>query len=185
MADTVVQLYFTTYRRRLLPRRSLSLFLSVSEPLRSGEHRKRSSHRPLLPKVPFLQIQTWTPQQPLRTGTTNHNHKPNRSLSIQTFSGRTPYHRSLVLCHPSWTRCLMSMLLCFQLSLGGGVYRYSEGRGGRFVVPFIDVHEETTQMTEEHTHTTAPHLTYHPMHITTLALIKRTTHLDPLVPLST
>lgn len=30
-----------------------------------------------------------------------------------------------------------------------------------------------------------PHLSYHSTHITTLALIERTTHIDPVVPLST
>jgi hypothetical protein len=33
-------------------------------------------------------------------------------------------------------------------------------------------------------HTTSEDLTFHPTHITTLALIKRTMHLDPLVLLS-
>ncbi|KIJ93239.1 hypothetical protein K443DRAFT_112333, partial [Laccaria amethystina LaAM-08-1] len=39
--------------------------------------------------------------------------------------------------------------------------------------------------TPTHTHHLTPPLTYHPTHITTLALIKRTTYLDPVVPLPT
>ncbi|KIJ97193.1 hypothetical protein K443DRAFT_258466 [Laccaria amethystina LaAM-08-1] len=51
----------------------------------------------------------------------------------------------------------------------------------------IEVQRPTTQMTEEchHTRTTPPHVSCTTQDITTLALIKRTTFLDPLVPLST
>jgi hypothetical protein len=55
-----------------------------------------------------------------------------------------------------------------------------------WVVPFVHSHRRNDPYDSgTPTHTYHLHLTYHLTHITTLALINETTHLDPLVPLST
>ncbi|EDR09748.1 dynein heavy chain protein 2 [Laccaria bicolor S238N-H82] len=121
------------------------------------------------------------------TATNGHHHDPPQSESqTQPLSFDTDIFRTYLLALlPPVIGALPSELdSLFDDEFDERVARFAAESGGVVYIVKVKDEVEDDGGTLTYTYHLTPHLTYHSTHVTTLALIKRTTHLDPLVPLS-